>query len=1237
MSRRNRPSAFDVSFPEEAASQPVASGSNPRTNLLSTDFSNDSNRKRKNGESEMDDNRISKRRQLPPVAYYDTQPEEIRETRHLAVAGEDFEDGYGSDDDDQGKEKPVRALTSFSIFDPKHRNEMVSLTVMEEDDGEHREFEAAGYVVLAFINEEDEGQEDGLDHVPQYIRLGSILRFTFDFTKESDPVYIETEFAWYILKAPSLRYQPYFQYFYASRRVAQLVISTAIARPQESYETFLDKFLLRVDTFGRTHQKDDLMDSISEIQTAVEGYENPQHLITTPIIKYLFRRAPNIPAYERRPRRQINTTQGPPPMKSILGNPDLAVLKPENQTPTHVTPSIASLARGFVTEQLIVLGPPPPPPPNKGTLAAQEEAAHKRLCRLITAAKVRRKNATWKQNDRYNPKSRYLKVIEINHETYRVGDFVIIPIGQSDKKPPPFLPENLADVPLKSAVADYFWFAKIIYIDAEIGKAHVHWLEHGSNTFLGELAHPQELFYDDTCTHVVFELIVGKVNVHEVTQGRAQPAIGPDDFFVKFVHNKNLSTFTSIDKRQNEIIKANPPYNCYTSQKFEEHESKRVPVLLKEKDGVAYGGHTYHFHDFVLYRSEDAGPAHIGYITDIRFPVRETATSSPKIYMRRVGRVNSILEAIPFDVIKDERHVFLTDEQVAVPIADLIRVCFVFPLKSIVDLEQWVALSPDHFYIRYKHPTLLVHAWEDLEKLPSHELPICKPCVEGELEDRRSTLEFLAYIQRHPLKSLDLFAGVGAFSHGLLQGSGCLKLTHAIEISPSAAATLRRNFPDAQVYNQCANTMLRYCIKRHGDHPTKPIKHLYDSKLPFPEYLKPGDIEVVVAGFPCQSHSDLNMYKRADDIKSNLVLTTLSWVDYMKPKIVYFENVPGFLRFSFDAEQAGKYKVEGGVPMGGMKFVVRALIDLGYQVRFGLLQAGNYGTPQGRVRLFIIAVLDGLPLPEFAQPSHDFPVTHNLTIKHPIDGESIRPIRTDRGTAPHAFVTIDDAIGDLPRFDWKHPTPSRVSAAKQREMRERAQVIPSLECKYGSPHCGYQGPANYYFNTKTTYQVTARANPTTDLQHFTRCLLPKKVARVVTIPLSANADYRALRPDQYEWQISNPLSSIARSNFRAGVYGRLDLNGYFPTTVTNVDPTAKQSKVLNPYCKRMVTVRELARSQGFPDNFVFESINNNVVTMHRQIGNAVPLPVGYALGRELRISLHRHWLKGLENAIQVDD
>lgn len=41
--------------------------------------------------------------------------------------------------------------------------------------------------------------------------------------------------------------------------------------------------------------------------------------------------------------------------------------------------------------------------------------------------------------------------------------------------------------------------------------------------------------------------------------------------------------------------------------------------------------------------------------------------------------------------------------------------------------------------------------------------------------------------------------------------------------------------------------------------------------------------------------------------------------------------------------------------------------------------------------------------------------------------------------------------------------------------------------------------------------------------------------------------------------------------------------------------------------------------------------------MHRQIGNAVPLQVGTALGRELRAALFKKWEQGLDDAIIIDD
>lgn len=41
--------------------------------------------------------------------------------------------------------------------------------------------------------------------------------------------------------------------------------------------------------------------------------------------------------------------------------------------------------------------------------------------------------------------------------------------------------------------------------------------------------------------------------------------------------------------------------------------------------------------------------------------------------------------------------------------------------------------------------------------------------------------------------------------------------------------------------------------------------------------------------------------------------------------------------------------------------------------------------------------------------------------------------------------------------------------------------------------------------------------------------------------------------------------------------------------------------------------------------------------MHRQIGNAVPLPVAHAIGRELRKVLYQRWKVNLDEAIWIDE
>ena len=114
------------------------------------------------------------------VSFYAARPDERIETEELVIPGEDPEDNP-----DEDNQKPVRVLTDFSIFDPLHRNEMVSLAAIEEEDGVDRHFEGAGWVTAYFIDE-DVGQEDWDDDEEEqvYVRLGAILRYTLDYRSE---------------------------------------------------------------------------------------------------------------------------------------------------------------------------------------------------------------------------------------------------------------------------------------------------------------------------------------------------------------------------------------------------------------------------------------------------------------------------------------------------------------------------------------------------------------------------------------------------------------------------------------------------------------------------------------------------------------------------------------------------------------------------------------------------------------------------------------------------------------------------------------------------------------------------------------------------------------------------------------------------------------------------------------------------------------------------------------------
>ncbi|KAG8987128.1 hypothetical protein FRB90_003576 [Tulasnella sp. 427] len=131
-------------------------------------------------------------------------------------------------------------------------------------------------------------------------------------------------------------------------------------------------------------------------------------------------------------------------------------------------------------------------------------------------------------------------------------------------------------------------------------------------------------------------------------------------------------------------------------------------------------------------------------------------------------------------------------------------------------------------------------------------------------------------------------------------------------------------------------------------------------------------------------------------------------------------------------------------------------------------------------------------------------------------------------------------------------------------------------------------------------------------QHFTKVYPSLVTERVLHIPLQPGACWKDLPEDLLDpnWEHRPPNKSS---------YKRLNNEDFFPTSTCNVDPVSRFGHVLHPTQKRVITLREYARAQGFPDAFVFWTTTPQapVRELFKQVGNAVPVPLAAALGESV--------------------
>ncbi|PSC69902.1 BTB POZ and MATH domain-containing 2-like isoform A [Micractinium conductrix] len=122
----------------------------------------------------------------------------------------------------------------------------------------------------------------------------------------------------------------------------------------------------------------------------------------------------------------------------------------------------------------------------------------------------------------------------------------------------------------------------------------------------------------------------------------------------------------------------------------------------------------------------------------------------------------------------------------------------------------------------------------------------------------------------------------------------------------------------------------------------------------------PGDVDFICGGPPCQGISGNNRHAMQGDIltdpRNRQLGVFIAYVRWFKPSYVLMENVQDILK-----KEDAHY----------LKFAMGSLLDMRYQVRSGLVAAGNHGVAQGRWRCFMWGAGPGHQLPAIPKPTHN--------------------------------------------------------------------------------------------------------------------------------------------------------------------------------------------------------------------------------------------------------------------------
>lgn len=346
---------------------------------------------------------------------------------------------------------------------------------------------------------------------------------------------------------------------------------------------------------------------------------------------------------------------------------------------------------------------------------------------------------------------------------------------------------------------------------------------------------------------------------------------------------------------------------------------------------------------------------------------------------------------------------------------------------------------------------------------------------------------------------VDLFSGCGGISKGFYD-TGRVEIVGAIDFDQAACDTFSKNFPKASVICGDINTI---SVEATGFN----------------------NVDIIVGGPPCQGFSGLNRWEKDkdNDPRNKLFLQYLRFVDELRPKALLIENVKQILTSK-----------DGYVP----KHITDFLSERGYNVKYKILNASDFGVPQKRERAFFVALKNEYDVFDFG---------------------ALEKYRLPK-------VTVAEALSDIASIE--------------------TQAIPYP-----------QGTVFDLHKPETEYQKLMQSKDRKLYNHMIYYPTDHVQKMVSYVPQGGNWKY-----------VPKELFKSERNNRHSNYLKRLDSNSQSVTIDTG------HNVYFHPNFNRVPTIRESARLQSFPDDFIFVG---NKGQQFRQVGNAVPPFLAMAIAKTI--------------------